>query len=367
MKPVEDQIERELRAMRPEIDHGFAAKLDAWAAAGFPARGDSPAPSRPSRFRGLRLSPLLPRLATAASLLLVLTVSVGVLSQVGGDSDDSDDSGVAELSVEQEDGAGAGTAAGTPERLQESGGDASVVAPEPTVPQPPGGEEKLLPGQEREVARDASMRLSTEPDEVDDVADGVIEVTERYDGIVLRSDVQTQAERARATFDLRIPAQNLQATLADLSDLASVSERDEASLDVTAPFVSAEERFDVAKAEVDALVDGLTQADSAGEIAQIRERLRVARGELAAARAELATLKQRTDFSKLAVTVVGDGDSDGWSLGDAIDDAGSVLEDLTGATLVALAALIPFALILGGGWLLHTRMRRSRRDKMLDQ
>lgn len=345
----DDELTRELRAMRAQIDHGFAAKLDAWAAEGFPAKGDSPAPSRHSRLRGLRLRPLLPRLATAASLVLVLTVSIGVLSQVdGGGSDDTDDSGgVAELSVEQE-----------------SGGDASVAAP--TVPQPP-GQEKLLPGREREVARDASMRLSTEPDEVDEVADGVIEVTERYDGIVLRSDVQTQEERARATFDLRIPAQNLQATLADLSDLASVSERDEASLDVTAPFVSAEERFDDAKAEVDALLQGLTQADSAGEIAQIRERLRIARSELAAARSELAALKQSTDFSTLAVTVTGDGDSDGWSLGDAVDDAGSVLEDIGGATIVALAALIPLGLLAGAAWFVYSRVRRSRRENALDR
>ena len=365
MKPVEDTLERELRAMRPEIDRDFASKLDAWAAEGFPSKGEAPAPARRKPRRSLNLRPSLPRIAFAACMLAIVgTISVGVLNDIGKDETGGlSDGGPANSTFPEGDVSGAGA-----QRQTEQGGDASVAAPEPatTVPLPP-GEEKLLPGQEREVARDASMRLSTEPDEVDDVADGVIEVTERYDGIVLRSDVQTQAERARATFDLRIPAQNLQATLADLSDLASVSERDEASLDVTAPFVSAEERFDDAKAAVDALLQGLTQADSAGEIEQIRERLRVARGELAAARSELANLKQRTDFSRLAVTVTGDGDSDGWSLGDALDDAGSVLEDLTGATLVALAAILPLALIAVGSWFLYTRIRRSRRNKVLDQ
>jgi hypothetical protein len=362
MTPSE-QMERELRAMRPEIDRDFGSQLDAWAAEGFPSKGEAPAPARRKPRRSWSLRPNVPRIVFAACMLAIVgTISVGVVNEIA----EEDTGGLSSISGE-DSGSGDDAANSTfPEG--ETGGDAGVAAPEPTstVP-PPGGEERLRPGKEREVARDASMTLSTEPDQVDDVADGVTEVAERYDGIILRSDVDTQADRARATFDLRIPAQNLQATLADLSDLASVSERDEASLDVTAPFVGAEERFDDAKAEVDALLQGLTQADSAGEIEQIRERLRLARAELAAARAELATLKQRTDFSKVAVTVTGDGDSDGWSLGDAVDDAGSVLEDLAGATLVALAVIVPLALLAAGAWFLVTRLRRSRRERALDR
>jgi hypothetical protein len=350
MKPVEDTLERELRAMRPEIDRDFATKLDAWAAEGFPARGQSPAPAGQSSRRAPRLRLTLPRLAFAASMILIVgTVSVGVLS--------SDRDSVVPLSRES----------GVPESSTDpEAGSADATTTVPGLENRAPGEEKLLPGQEREVVRDASMTLSTEPAEIAEVADEVIEVTERYDGIVLRSDVQTQAERARASFDLRIPAQNLQATLADLSDLASVSERNEASLDVTAPFVSAEERFDDAKAEVDALVERLAEADDADEIAQIRERLAVARSELAAARAELAALKQRTDFSKLAVTVTGDADADGWSLGDALDDAGSVLEDVTGATLVALAAIVPLSLISAALWFGLRAARRRARERTLD-
>ena len=67
------------------------------------------------------------------------------------------------------------------------------------------------------------MTLSTGPDEVDDVADEVVEVTERYDGIVASSSVRTGEERGRASFDLRIPSANLQAALADLSDLAGAA------------------------------------------------------------------------------------------------------------------------------------------------
>jgi hypothetical protein len=367
MKPVDDVMERELRAMRPQIDRDFAIKLDAWAAEGFPARGQSPAPVGKPKRRSPRLPLTLPRLAFAACMILIVgTVSVSALQDIGSEDDgglsSSDEPANSTFPVDPQTGEAEVGGGGAQRQSQD---DASVAAPEPTVPLPP-GEEKLLPGQERKVARDASMRLSTEPDEVDDVADGVIEVTERYDGIVLSSDVEAQAERARATFDLRIPAQNLQATLADLSDLASVTERDEASLDVTAPFVSAEERFDDAKAEVDALVEQLGDAESADEIAQIRGQLQVARSELAAARSDLATLKQKTDFSTLAVTVTGDGDSGGWSLGDALDDAGSVLQDILGAALVALAAIVPLGLIAAALWFGVRAARRKARERTLD-
>jgi hypothetical protein len=353
MKLTDEQIGAELHALRETPTERFAAELDRRAAEGFPPPEGETA-TRPWRDR---LAPLLrPRLVlpAAATLLLALIVSIAVIGSL---EDDTRTTGV-------ESGGDSGTAA--PQSL-ESGrtGDAGVVAPEPVPPVP--RQDQLKPGQERVQERSASMTLSTEPGEVDDVADGVVEVTERYDGIVVSSDVSTSDGKGRASFDLRIPTQNLQAALADLSDLADVSSRDEGTLDITAPLVTAEERFDDAKAEVNALLEQLAEADSAGEIASIRDQLRVARGELAAARSELAALKQRADFSRLSVTVTGNGDGDGWSIGDAAEDAVDVLEALGGAALVTLAVLIPLGGLALLVWFASTRLRRRRRESALDE
>ena len=151
---------------------------------------------------------------------------------------------------------------------------ATPRSPPPPSPRSPPTGEQLKPGEERIQEKTVSTTLSADPDEVAEVADGVVEVTERYDGIVAESNVNTSGDRARATFDLRIPTQNLQAFLADLSDLASVTARNEGSLDITAPFVSAEERFDEAKAEVDSLVSQLAEADSPEEMADDQGRPR---------------------------------------------------------------------------------------------
>jgi hypothetical protein len=359
----------ELTESRPQATSEFGARLDAEVAEGFSSAPDV-AVKVPKRRSWPSLRSAMPRLAVAASVLVAVVVSFSVLSGIEGGSDDSDtDSGllsggdqgaVQESAGETGNDAGGVTGDSIAEPAPQS--DVAIAPPPPEGP----GRSALRPGQERIQEQNASMKLSTEPDEVDDVADEVISVVDRYDGIVVSSDVSVSDGEGRAGFDLRIPTQNLQATLADLSDLASVSSRDEGLRDITAPFITAEERFGDAKAEADALVEGLTQADSAAEIAQIKAQLAIARQELAAARAELAGLKQRADFSTLSLVVVGDGDADGWSIGDAVDDAGSVLETLGGAILVALAVIVPMGAIAFLASLGLRHYRRRRRESALD-
>jgi uncharacterized protein DUF4349 len=241
------------------------------------------------------------------------------------------------------------------------------VSPSTAGPIPPTPNEQLKPGHQRVQERSASLSLSTDPGNVDDVSDGVVDVTDRYDGIVASSQVSTTGGSGRASFDLRIPTRNLQAALADLSDLAHVSSRNEGTLDITSSFVGAEERFADAKAAVDRLLDQLAHADSPAEVAAIREQLRLARQELAAARAQLADLKQRADFSRLSVTVLGNGDGGSWSIGDGADDAVSVLEALGGAALIVLAVVVPLAVLVAIGWAGSRILIRRRREAPLDR
>jgi Domain of unknown function (DUF4349) len=376
MKLTDEQIGAELHALRETPSERFAAELDAWAAEGFPSADQiasraTKGTSRRSqerwtgrianRVRNLRHPVRLGLVGGAAVVFAIAVATTASLNDYT--SDLSDD--LSRPTGGGDSGALSGPAPQEGRATEQAPIAAPDVAVPPVPPVPP--TEKLKPGQERVQERSASMTLSTESGQVDDVADGVVEVTERYDGIVASSNVSTSNGKGRATFDLRIPSQNLQATLAELSDLADVTSRDEGVLDITAPFISAEERFDDAKAEVDALLDQLAEADSATEIASIREQLRSARGELAAARAELGGLKQRADFSRLSVTVTGDGDGDGWSIGDAAEDSVDVLEALGGAALVTLAVVIPLGGLALLAWFAATRLRQRRRESALDE
>src|SRR5688500_4478645 len=218
---IDEQIATELRALRETPSERFAAELDAWAAAGFPAAQDAARPAarrqRPGlaeRLSGVRIGRLLPVMGAAATLVLI-AVAVGVSSL-----EDPEDRGTGPESATVEESQDRGAEG------RGAGGDAAIEpAPTTIAPSPPlpPQDSELKPGQERVQEKSASMTLSTEPDEVADVADGVIEVTERYEGIVVSSNVSTSDGTGRAGFDLRIPSANLQAALADLSDLASVS------------------------------------------------------------------------------------------------------------------------------------------------
>jgi len=356
----------ELRRERPSIDRSFAAKLDERVARGLSGNGSGDPSGEGAtlleRATGLLRGGMRPALATAAAVLLALTVTFAVMQD-----DDGRDPGEAieGVSTGEEPGVGAPEApdSAVPQTAQGTREPAPMTVP--PVPIPPG--EPLRPGKERVQERSASLTLSTDAGEVQRVADGVVEVTDRHDGIVVSSQVSTSGEAGRATFDLRIPTRNLQAAMADLSGLASVASRNEGSLDITGPFIGAEERFADARAEVDALLEELEEAESASEISSIRQQLRIARGELASARSALASLKQRADFSRLSVAVTSGGDADGWSLGDAVDDAVSVLEDMAGAALVSLAVILPLGLlVLIAGFALRGYRRYTRERALSD-
>jgi hypothetical protein len=378
MTPLElEDIARELREDRPLPSERFAAELDAWAAEGFPrsersrrsAREAGSERARARRPATRRQRWLLPTFAAAATALIVIAVALsqvhfgssGVTGGIGGGG-----AGGGSGTVQAGRPAGTKPAPAASERLKSSGfRPATGTVGTPPVPPSPGG---LAAGRTRVQEQSASLTLSTDAGAVRDVADGVVDVTDRYGGFVVSSNVTSgDADRARATFDLKIPALHLQAALADLSDLAHVQSRNEGSLDITKAYVTAGGRYKDDRAKVESLLRQLASSTDPNETASLRAQLRFARRELAAARAQLRELKSRAAFSTVGVAVVSDGDGAGaWSIGDAADDALKVLQALGGAALVTLAVVVPLGAVLAAIWFAATGLRRRWRESVLD-
>jgi Domain of unknown function (DUF4349) len=383
MRLSEEELARELRAARPEIDPGFAAKLDEWAAAGFPP-AKRPGWGSARETLGDRLAGLRARLAAtpprkllmpvgaAATLIVVVGIAV---SQVGttkspqtftaGGTEDA--TGVAAQPSPRTDDQAASAARekAVPESLR-AGNDAAAVV------KPGGGAGSAAPGRTRHVAQNVDMVLASEPENVREVADGVNGVVNQYRGFVVNSSVQSgdAEQNPGAHFRLRIPAGKLQAALADLSELAHVQSRTEGTEDITSRFVSAQERIDENETARDKLLQELEDAVTAEEIASIRAQLRIVNAQLAAARNDLAEAQQRVHLVPVTVSIVAeegaDADNGGWSVGDAIDDAGDVLSTIAGIAIVAGAVLLPLALI-GALFALAWRVSANRgRERALD-
>jgi hypothetical protein len=340
MKLTERQIATELTAMRPAADPKFLASLDA--RVGTPGLAERLWAAIPRRIE--------PRLAIAASFVIVLAAGGAALSQLSSRSGNDSATEVLQAAPPAADTA----------TSDEASSAAGTVAPPAAI----------APGAPREVERNASLALSVEAGKIADVADGVVEVTDRYGGFVVSSTVNTADDSggSHARFQLKVPTARLQDALADLSRLAHVSSRNEGSLDITAPFVSASARAKDAQAKVDGLLAQLANSSSTTETAAIQAQLDSARQELAAAKAEVDNLSQRSHLSTVDVTIAGDAQSggDGWGIGDAADDAVSVLKAIAGVTLIALAVLLPLALLGGVIWLAMGGYRRRARRRALD-
>jgi hypothetical protein len=360
MRLTDEQIGAELHALRPTPGEEFAEKLDRLAAASFPASA-----RKPVGMPALRWS----RLAPALGALLVAAVVIAVVASRSNDTSFTSPDGQGIQAIGRSQNATGGAGGGAAATAQQGKGIApsQEVAPSPLPPTPvPPSAARPHNGRPQIQERSASLGLSTDAGKLQDAADGVIQVTDRYDGFVDSSTVHAGGSIGHASFALRIPTIHVNDALADLSALGHVTARDEGSTNVTPAYTDAGKTFRDARAKVDSLRAQLQNASSPAEAAAIRQQLDAARDQLAAARAVLRGLKQRVALTPVQVEITAHGDGS-WSIGDAAAEAVSVLEAIAGATLIALAVLVPLAALCALGWLGARELQRRQRESSLDR
>lgn len=339
-----------VRAERPVPRDEFVRALDDRAAAGFPRDEGGPADRLRSRVAGAFSSRsgrrmLLPAMGAAASVLIAVVVAVSVIDSGGG-------SGDAVQLARPSSTAGSGAAGVAPEQKRAAGATDSATS----APATAGA---------RRVEREITLTLAPPADQIDDVSDKIVGVTDGVGGIVVSSSVSTSDNGGGATFELRVPTARLSVALERLSKLAHVRSRTQTSQDITQTFTSAQDRLAESVAERRGLLRQLAIAKTPNETESIRARLRLANGQISAARAAVARLHQRTDYSVVNVTVERGAKSTtgggAWTPKDALHDSIRILSVAAGVALVAIALLIPtLAITLAAGWGVRRAIRRRR-------
>jgi hypothetical protein len=401
-----EELERELRVERPEIDPDFASRLDDWAAAGFPRGGEhDPRPQSGARPRGAgwlaglreRLAATPPRrilapAGAALTLLVVVGVAVSQVGEVDGGGErppgvqgtggsaavmEGESSGAA---VEDLAGPDAGPV-GEIDRLKEApstdagaaeSADAdSTIAPVPPIP-PPGGDGGGVAAGSEERLQDvtAGLVLGAEADEVQDVANDVVAVTDRHDGIVTDSQVASDERGARATFQLEIPFNELDTAIADLSALGDVISRTEATEDITAKALQPERRLAATLQDISELKQELAEESDPERQDALRAEIRFLQATANGLEKEIAGVQRQARFATVNVEITSaesDADEDGWSIDDAVDDAGRVLEVIAGVGLITLAIIVPVTVVGLVAWLAVSRSRQRGRERALDE
>jgi len=404
----------DLRAERPEPEPRFEAELDAWAAAGFP-RGQRPGAHAAGGGAGQstggfisRFRPDGPRgwapIAATAAVVVVIGVSLSQIGDFGGGdetltggtqavegegaqsteaaaedlerglgavTEGADDAALkdgVDLLAPDEDATGYSLSQGLDQRrnfAQQRSAETSTFNS--------AGRSGANRGQEkRRVERDAQLTLAAPANEVADVNDQVIDVVEGANGIVQNSRVTGTDESARATLEVTVPSATLDDTLAALSELANVKSRTEQSQDITKVYVTAKDRLVGLRAERDSLAARIRAATTDAEVQQLQAQLAAVNRAIADAKSELNAVENRAQLASVTIVITSEGagtsdDDDGWSFGDALDDAGKVLEVGAGVALISAAVLLPLAIIAAIAYFVVSAANRRAREKALGE
>jgi hypothetical protein len=345
-------LETLVRATRPVPDPEWAARLDARVARRFP---DAVPPWHVWLVQLLRAN-LVP-VGAMAGLAAVVAVIAVAHPQLG-----SDDSA-----------SGSGSAGGSRAPVPAMG-SADSSAKEATPASGAGVVNLANPGPgSRAVRQDAQLTLATPVDNVNAVSDGAIRVADRLGGYVQRSSVTATDHHASASLELKVPAAQLSDALAQLSRLAHVKARSQAAEDLTDQRSALRAAVNDARADRDGLRKRLAAAETERERASLRAALQRAEQRIVLRRRELAALNRQVAYATVDVTIKGThkhaatpAHGSSWTPGDALHDAGRVLEVSLGVTLVVLAVCVPLGLLAGAAALAGRLVVRRRREHALD-
>jgi hypothetical protein len=340
-----------VRDERPAPDPAFAYSLDERARRGFPRT-----PKRRRAFAWPKFT--LPALGVAASVLLVVVIASSIPNATDDSSGGGGSSKAAAPNTEQA--APSASDESAARKQADSAGGAASSSPALAAPSAP----------HRYVERSAQITLATTPRDIDGAAAKVIAVADDLGGYVASSQI-TSGEGG--TFELRVPERRLQRALERLSAIGKVRNRTQAAQDITGSVVSVRSRLKDARTERESLLKQLAKATTTNETTSIRARLRIVSRQIAAAKGELKSVKRRASTSSVSVTLEADKDAGGaaggddrWSPGDALKDAGRVLEVTASVLLVAGAVALPLGLIALLVWLAARQASHRRRERALD-
>jgi hypothetical protein len=361
-------LETLVRDVRPEPNPAWVARLDARAAAHFPT--PPPKWKRPLIAMGEHLIAFSAAGAMASVLIVVIVAGVK-FSGGAGDSDSAGGASSTSAKVAPESETSAGESAG------DNSADSS--APQARKSKPSTGATPLtatatpLADQARAVLRNASITLSTRPDQVESVTDRAIRLVDSLGGFVASSEISRSGSSATSTITLNIPSGKLDVGLAQLSKLAHVSSRSQQAQDVTDQREALESAVRDARADRDGLRARLAKATTDKERSRLRGLLDRATRRVTQRQRRVNELGAAVSYATVELSVEGNRRSgavadpgDRWTPGDAAGDAVRVLEVIAGVLVIALAILLPVAIVIALAAYASRLLTRRRRERALE-
>jgi hypothetical protein len=243
-------------------------------------------------------------------------------------------------------------AKGAPDVATGGGGTTSQIAPVPPVPSRPG---QFPP----KIVRTANLEVQVPSfDRAWSRANGL---ATRHGGFVTNSEAGLE----RGTVVMRIPANKLEAALADLRELGKVVTTSTTAEDVSAQIVDIDARVRTLEAEELQLVELLRRASGVSQTLEVRDRLNAVRQEIESYKAQKEFYANQVEYSTINATLFESGADDPDDPGDGIllDAWRTALRaglTIVAGALVVLGGLVPLAAIGLAAWFAIRAYRRRR-------
>jgi len=372
------QLTLALKAERPVARREFKDELDRRAAEGFQSQRLQ---GLKTVFKGLKNNQrklLVPAIGIAFSALLT---GVLVTSLSDRDTDSSDSRQFAGSPTQKANPPSMQTEQTELNRLGEESKskklarpESSDIAPGTAVPEDlptDQGDTQADQVKDRKVEETASLELTTEFKKVADISNSVMQITDNAKGYVERSDLNSNDGVSSAYLTLRVPSDRLSNVLSEISKLADVTSRNQSTQDITSEYKSASDSLDSLNAQRKSLLKRLERAETETEAESLRVQLSSLKSQIEQTKSQRRAVKNRASFSTVEVSIQtadshqeASSKNNGWSIGDALTDAGKFLQTVLGVLILVLAALLPI-LVVGLGVkavLLINRRSKSTND-----
>jgi len=152
------------------------------------------------------------------------------------------------------------------------------------------------------IVKEGEVHL--EADRVDEVSAEVRDLIDEYGGYVENSSFEEGDNgRQQVKYKLRVPAEDFNALLEEVTDLARVQREDVSTEDVTEEYVDLEARRNVLEAQEERLIEMYDEAEDVDDLLALEEELTRLRGQIESIQGRMDYLERVTSYSTLTVFI----------------------------------------------------------------
>lgn len=227
-----------------------------------------------------------------------------------------------------------------------------------------------------------TIRMTAETEDMDALLPQIEQRIAELGGYVESQDIYNGSvgtSRSRhANFVIRIPAQQLDQFVNQVSDVSNIVSKNESTEDVTLSYIEVEGRVTALETEQDRLLELLAQAESMDDLLLIESRLTDVRAELEEVKSKLRLYDNQVNYGTIHLNVdevveyTEDKPEGFWErittgFAESMENMGTIITELTIFMIVAIPYLIPGAVFIVTVCVVVTIIRSIRKKRQKRQ